>query len=354
MNRERHLKGAIGSCVVGRRELLRAIPVLYLARGLQGASPETRPSGPRILSFGIVADVQYAEKETSGARRYRAGVERLGQCVDDWRGQDLAFVIQVGDLIDGGETPGATREDLQRVLRVLEPLGENMRHVVGNHCLTLPRDELLRCLKLERAYYCFDEGPWRFIILDTMDVSVMGWPQDSPPYKKAQAYLEDHPEAARYNGAVGAQQRKWLRARLEEARAAGRRVITFSHHPLVKEAAPESLLAWNHRQVNRILEESGCVVTHFAGHHHGGGYGQRGGIHHVTLEGMVEAPEGRNAYGVVEVYEDRVVINGEGALASRVLPIPVQMKSTSTASGTRPASRPRARSRRTASRPASP
>ena len=57
----------------------------------------------------------------------------------------------------------------------------------------------------------------------------------------------------------------------------------------------------------------------FAGHYHKGGYTLENGIHHVTVPGMVEAPADKNAYGVVDVYPDRLELRGVGTVPSRTL-----------------------------------
>jgi len=59
-----------------------------------------------------------------------------------------------------------------------------------------------------------------------------------------------------------------------------------------------------------------CV---FSGHYHPGGYAEQQGVHFVVYEGVLEAPAGSNAYGVVEVWQDRIVIDGKGIASLRQL-----------------------------------
>ena len=54
------------------------------------------------------------------------------------------------------------------------------------------------------------------------------------------------------------------------------------------------------------------------GHDHAGGYARSGGVHYVTVPGMVEAPE-KNAFAVVDVYDDRLDVRGFGSVPSRTL-----------------------------------
>ncbi len=58
-----------------------------------------------LFSFGVAADVQYADKAMSGARDYRQSVISLQGAVGDLNTWGLSFVIQLGDIIDGNDTP---------------------------------------------------------------------------------------------------------------------------------------------------------------------------------------------------------------------------------------------------------
>ena len=56
-----------------------------------------------------------------------------------------------------------------------------------------------------------------------------------------------------------------------------------------------------------------------AGHDHTGGYARAGGVHFLTLEAIVEAPSGSNAFAVLDFHEDKIVVRGFGSATSRVL-----------------------------------
>ena len=49
-------------------------------------------------------------------------------------------------------------------------------------------------------------------------------------------------------------------------------------------------------------------------------YGQRDGIHYLTLKGMVDTEQ--TSYSVIEVYADRLVVKGFGRETERDLPLP--------------------------------
>lgn len=58
-----------------------------------------------------------------------------------------------------------------------------------------------------------------------------------------------------------------------------------------------------------------------AGHDHDGGYclDPETGVHHVTLEGVIETAPESDAFGTVYVYEDRMVLKGRGRVQDRTL-----------------------------------
>jgi len=271
------------------------------------------------ISFGVIADVQYADQESQGRRHYREAIDKLEECVADLNSRDLTFTIQVGDIIDRGE------ESFDRVLPVFNRLRMRKYHVLGNHDFPVARQEVLAKLSMERAYYSFSEGDWRFVVLDTMDISMYGgWAEEGENYQQAQQWEEElksepEPRACNKCGAIGQQQQQWLRDTLREACEHGEKVIVFGHIPIVASPGNEWALLYNHEEVQEILESFECVMAYFNGHAHEGGYAYSNGIHYVNVEGMVEAPE-ENAYAVVDLYDDRIEIRGVGKVTSRTLP----------------------------------
>jgi 3',5'-cyclic AMP phosphodiesterase CpdA len=302
------------------------LPLLTLVCGLglllsRPGQSDTGATNEPQFRFGIIADVQYADKEPEGQRHYRAALAKLQVCVPDLNRQDLAFVVNLGDLIDGHGAASAA--ELATVARVFAQLKAPVRHVIGNHCLEVDRPTLMKTLKLRSAYYQFQVRNWRFLVLDGMDVSVKS-PKGSPAARAAQEYLARNPKLPIYNGALGAEQLAWLKQRLAEARQRRQKVIVFCHHPALPAASGPATTLWNAAQVESALAAAGSVAAYFAGHDHKGGYAQQHGIHHVTIPAMLEAPNDGNAYAVVEVFADRLVVRGVGAVPSRVLPLPTE------------------------------
>lgn len=304
-----------------RPPAIRCILLVMAVAGLLSGVDGSRP----LFSFGLVADIQYADKDTDGARRYREALGKLQAAVASWNIQEPAFVADLGDQADG--RGAQTGQDLRSVMDVLRTLKAPLRSVIGNHPLgPMTHDQLQEALGLKRAWYDFVLHGWRFVVLDAMDLSFLGWPKDSPQRSRAQAWFDarsgsKRPELKTYNGGIGDEQKAWLQETLARAAAADERVVILCHIPTVREASTQAHILWNHEEIAAMVESCPAVVAFIAGHEHGGGYTCRNGIHHITCEALVQAAADGNAYGTVHVHPDRLVIEGQGSLTRRDLAI---------------------------------
>lgn len=291
------MKGIVNGTGRLRKTLCR-LAVLVFVCFLFRASPAADAGEQRpLFSFGLLADVQYADKETKGARHYRESLARLEQCVAELNRRPLAFTIELGDLIDGNETPETTLADLETVLGAYQKLHSPRYYVVGNHCLNAGKEVLRARLGLENFYYDFTApgaGKYRFVVLDGNDTGY---------------------------GILGETQLEWLSSRLTHASENGERVVIFCHFALLESAAPHHRMK-EPEPVLELIDAAGCVLAYFAGHDHAGGYAERNGVHHVTVRGMVEAPQD-GAFAVIEVYPARLMELGFGEEPSREMTLEV-------------------------------
>lgn len=297
---------------------------LLLTLGLVACSPQTTPQPDAgrdqpLFQFGLLADVQYADKNTVGRRAYRDVLPLLEECAADLAEQDLAFVVQLGDIIDGRGNAADSAVDLETALAPLEGMGHQLMHVIGNHCLEVPRAQLQKRLGLDRGWYSLVRNGWRFIVLDSMAMSIHGNdPQAAREWLKAHP-LKEHPQASDWNGAFGDKQLHWLRVELNAAEQQQQRVVIFSHHPIHEQASSPAHLAWDYADALEVISASPSVLAFFSGHDHGGGYTIYVDVHHWTLPAMLEARAPSNAYAVVEVWPQRLVVRGEGEVRTREL-----------------------------------
>jgi hypothetical protein len=268
----------------------RMLSIMAVASALGGclARAETLPA------FGVVADIQFGDKEGSVSRDYRGSLKRLETCVDTFNRQRLDFVIQLGDIVDGIPTNAvASAKDLDQVLQVFNRLTAPTYHVIGNHCLNIGTNALALKLGLTNFYYTFTVPTakgWRFVVLDGNDAGY---------------------------GVVSDRQLAWFRDALGQAQAAGEKVICFCHFPLLKTAAEHHRMA-KPEEILQTLDAHTCVAAWIAGHEHAGGYARQRHVHHLTMRGLVEAP-GSTAFARFALAGDRILETGNGNEPSREL-----------------------------------
>lgn len=277
----------------------------------------------KSFSFGVLADVQYAESDCRDGMDMRGSIAKLADCVAEFNTRELAFVIQLGDFVNGSDDAEAAKAELDRVLEIFGRLKADSCHVLGNHdFFSFDRPAMLTKLGMQRAYYDFERDNWRFVVLDEVELAIGGgWDETSENYRRGREILDGLIEdgaanALEYNGAMGAGQIEWLDDVLGDADERKQNAVIFGHLPLTP--AGDKYDLWNSDEVIEVLESHECVVAHMSGHRHSGGYSEQNGIYYVTIEGMVtEGAE--NAYCVVHIYSDRIEIEGFGLVPSRTL-----------------------------------
>ncbi|NWR78077.1 ADPRM diphosphatase, partial [Centropus unirufus] len=309
-------------------------------------------------AFGVIADIQYADAEDgydySGGRRryYRQSLRLLQDAVAAWRaeGPPLAFVLQLGDCIDGlNARAGQAERAARRVLAALAPLAVPVHHAWGNHELyNFSRQSLARTALGARPAgaapgppgrechaYHFGAAPGlRVVVLDAYDVSVLGSEAGSPRHREALRLLRgknhnedlnspaglEEPRFVEFNGGFSQAQLDWFDEVLKLSDENQEKVIVMGHLPIHPDASDPVSLAWNYEDALSVIHSHGCVICFLAGHLHDGGYClDSHGVHHLTLEGVIETPPESNAFGTIYVYEDKMVLKGRGRTSDKVM-----------------------------------
>uniref|UniRef100_A0A5B7BZP1 Manganese-dependent ADP-ribose/CDP-alcohol diphosphatase n=1 Tax=Davidia involucrata TaxID=16924 RepID=A0A5B7BZP1_DAVIN len=298
------------------------------------------PQGKQpLLSFGIISDVQYADIPDGRSfigvpRYYRHSILVLQRAVRKWNNhRKLKFVLQFGDTVDGFCPKDQSLNAVKKVVDEFETFNGPVYHMIGNHCLyNLPRDKLLPLLKIPRcdgcAYYDFSPIPeYRFVVLDGYDISAIGWPQNHPNTLQALEFLrEKNPNSEKnspmglvglerrflmFNGAVGKEQLEWLDGVLQDATQSNQKVVVCCHLPLDPGASSQEALLWNYNEVMDVIHRYNCVKVCLAGHDHKGGHSiDSHGVHHRVLEAALECPPGTDAFGYIDVFDDRLSLIG--------------------------------------------
>ncbi|XP_057421260.1 manganese-dependent ADP-ribose/CDP-alcohol diphosphatase isoform X2 [Lotus japonicus] len=299
-----------------------------------------------LFSFGLISDVQYSDIPDGRSflgvpRYYRHSVYVLQRAVQKWNTHHHRhrFVINFGDIVDGFCPKDQSLNTVKKIVDEFEAFKGPLYHLIGNHCLyNLPRRELLPLLKIKslkgHAYYDFSPVPqYRFVVLDGYDISAIGWPQDHPRTLVATKFLQEkNPNEdkncpaglvglerrfLKFNGAVGKEQMEWLNGVLQEATKLKQKVVVCCHLPLDPGASSKEALLWNYDEVMSLIHRYNCVKVCFSGHDHKGGYSiDSHGVHHRVLEAALECPPGTDAFGYVDVYDDRMSLYGTDRMRS--------------------------------------
>ncbi|KAK4257015.1 hypothetical protein QN277_006662 [Acacia crassicarpa] len=298
-----------------------------------------------LFSFGLISDVQYADIPDGRSflgvpRYYRHSILVLQRAVKEWNAhQKHKFVMNFGDTVDGFCPKDQSFNTVKKVVNEFDMFEGPVYHMIGNHCLyNLPRSKLLPLLKIQspddHAYYDFSPVPeYRFVVLDGYDISAIGWPQDHPKTLEALKFLrEKNPNEEKnsptglvglerrflmFNGAVGKEQMEWLNGVLQEATELKQKVVVCCHLPLDPGASSKEALLWNYDEVMELIHRYNCVKVCLAGHDHKGGFSiDSHGVNHRVLEAALECPPGTDAFGYINVYDDRISLVGTGKMAS--------------------------------------
>lgn len=289
-----------------------------LAQAAEKDGPRAVPAQP-LLRIGLMADAQYADLDPVGTRYYRASIGKLTQAIRTFNEQELDFCVHLGDLIDKNWS------SFDEVLKPLAASRHRIHQLLGNHdfaVLDAQKPRVPERMGMTKRRFSFDQGGFRFVALDTTEVSTYAHPEGTPPHQSAARELErlksaKLPNAQSWNSGVGEQQLAWLETECREAAGAGRKVIVFAHHPVFPSGNVHN--AWDSERILSVVEQHRNVVAWFNGHNHAGAFGVHLGVPFVTLRGMVETAD-TNAFAVATVYADRIVLTGHDREASRELP----------------------------------
>ena len=260
------------------------------------------------LKFGIITDIHFSTTSEPAAAITTAA--DLQGWLKNCKNSNVDFLFQLGDLIKGSDEHN--REELLQASSILKEFPGTIHHVIGNHCLAMPRKKLLNALGLPAPYYAFTVKGFRFIVLDGMDVSIHNEPETEED-RQTLAYFLARPAKHDYCGAVGLRQKVWLKKELDTAEQAGEKVIVICHFPLLPETTdPKHGLLWNHQEIVDILASSTAVKACLSGHYHYGSYALKDEIHFVVLPAFVNRLEHPSfTCGTMELESDRMVIHNQ-------------------------------------------
>jgi len=269
-----------------------------------------------LFSFGVIADVQYADADAAGTRFYRSSAGKLREALSDLKSDSVSFVINLGDLID------KDFNSYKPIMDLLDSSRLRIYHVAGNHDYSVEAKYKKRLPVLspsKNGYYSMVVENFRFIFLNGNEISTYS-ANNKVSISKAKDILGVMKEkgeinAVDWNGGISSDQILWLKSQLDLSNSAEEKVFIVCHFPLVPENVHNLL---NYKEVLSLLENYHNIIVWFNGHNHAGDYGNFNQIHFVTFKGMVENDSG-NSYARVDVYKNKIWITGKGREKNQIL-----------------------------------
>jgi len=304
-----------------------------------------------VFRFGLIGDIQYAVDVESAlnftgsqVRLYHDALLKLRKAVNHWNQLDLSFCVNLGDILDGrNATKNTTKKAWETMAAELKPLKHRRIDIIGNHELynwptrkSMPK-ELNVSQKVEngidRTWYSFCPAKgWRVLVLDTFLFAAIDGTANEEMAKKFIGQFNPNAldlgadwmkglspnlmNMVPYNGGLGKEQLAWIDKQLGDAKEKGERVIMFSHNQFATTSNRpiDKTVVLDYKQFEAVLAKHvGVTVAAFSGHSHEGGtcWNSELQYHQFLPYCPIIQKRGSPCHGFVDVFEDRIVINGE-------------------------------------------
>jgi manganese-dependent ADP-ribose/CDP-alcohol diphosphatase len=269
------------------------------------------------LRIGIFTDCQYCNCSHDEVRLYTLSLPKIDSTISTFNTLQLDAVFHLGDMIDHNFV------SFDSVLPRFRKFTAPMYMVLGNHDYMIESEKrpgLLKHIGMKEAYYVVEIESWTFIILNGNDLSYFG-PQTKEQRKERNLMLGELFASFKlngmpWNGGIGSVQMRWLDNQLSIAQKNNRNVIVLCHFPLFSKGHHN---LFNHDEVFALINSYTCCKAYFNGHYHAGGYTEANGLHLVNFRGMVDTYQ--NAFGVVTLTSDSILIDGYGREPDRRLKV---------------------------------
>jgi hypothetical protein len=286
--------------------------------GMAVLSLTTRARGAGApLVFGVIADVQFADIAPRGTRFYRNSLDKIRAAAEEFNRRDVAFVLNLGDTIDGGFSSFGPVMDAFRTIEA------PVFHLLGNHDFEVADAEKARApaqLGLKTRFHSFVRGGVRFLMLDGTELGPAPHPAGGDARRAADERIaalkaRGLRQAVPWGGGIGAAQLKWMELECDAASRNGERIVCACHYPVWPDS-PHIL--FNDDEIRALVTRRREIVAWLCGHDHQGGLGDFEGVPCLTFRGMVETAD-TNAFAVVTLRAGRMEITGFGREPSRAL-----------------------------------
>jgi predicted phosphodiesterase len=253
-------------------------------------------SDPTALSFGVITDLHYADKDMNINRFYRESTVKLRTAVATFNNLKPSFVIELGDLIDQADKEAETGY-IKTIDGIYHTFKGKRYYILGNHDVaTFSKGEFLKLIGEYRSFYSFTRGEYHFIVLDA-NFHRDGSPYNAGDFDWKETYIPPY-------------EMEWLKKDLNQAGKAP--CIVFIHQNLHDETNPHGVK--NAPEVRKIIETAGTVRAVFQGHDHAGGFAKINGIPYLTFRAAVDGTGPKNnAFAMVSIMKDGTIqVKGYG------------------------------------------
>lgn len=333
---------------------------------LYASNSNSNSNDEPLFSFGLIADIQYADCDDTmnfqqtKMRRYRQSLKIFRDASLYWQQKkdedNILFAVILGDILDGKCQSLNNRDKCYNdILDITKTVNDiDYHYCFGNHChYSFSRKELHRNFvnpnnygesknsigipkytTNSKLYYDFSPVPgWRFISLDSYDISLIGASSAENKIKAHDLLSENNPNDLRisgswfdnlpfdkyrfvpYNGGVSTRQLRWLEDIIIKSKKNNEKVIVYAHQPIHAPDKPQSLI-WNSEDIKRIISK-GNVVAFLAGHDHDGQFDIDNGITHIVPTAPIEVDDNDKSYGIVSVFPNKIKIKWTGKIPKK-------------------------------------
>jgi hypothetical protein len=283
--------------------------------------PLTNPSratgklfGPvgRSVKFKFFTDSHHDPiKATEGTKVYQDTEEKITALVTEVNARDdIAFVFQNGDWVDGSASQSAAEADLVTIQAKLALCNKPQFSAIGNHDVyRLTKDYYMATVGQPARWYSFIRGGVLFIVLDG------NYRSDANGSDLENSAVTGNPGP--YVSYIPPEQREWLEA---EIAASKYPVVIMCHYP-VYYSGSNSWGLTNGAAVRSILEaHDDKVIGCLGGHLHDNFVRRVNGILYANMHALVTGSYPSVPAADVTVYPDAMTfkIEASGVLMSHV------------------------------------
>lgn len=275
--------------------------------GNSGYFAKISKGSPVLATFGFGTDLHSADIPNLYGYNQRDGAPKLQDAVNFWNTITLDFVMLNGDYVDDAfgsfgtsRSLAANLADLDRIEVIFSKVSVPRKYLFGNHdMISMSKANFIAHTSMPAKNYSWDINGIHFIALDAdFSADTDGTDYDTSNFTQLIEFIPPG-------------ERTWLASDLA---ATSLPCVVFCHMSLDNDSS--NLNVDNAPAVRTILEASGKVIAVITGHEHTNRKSVINGIPYYSMMAMTTGTYPTNAYAVVNVYSNKIVVKGQGGQTS--------------------------------------